>query len=318
MILFQENAITRAELSHLRRLTATKSLFRQATHWSRLAMLAGWAAAVLFILLKLPQGRPGVLLWEEIAPLVILLLTGTFILHFVTVYRSLMLASEATMRERRARTWETLLLTGINTRQLVMGKWWAALRVLWPDFLLLAFLRAGAVIALGVAFDFDRFMPAPVLPQADRIALVVALSIAFTLANSVFSAAAGVVGGLITTRNDGVALPAAEVIRVCSILIPIVLLTLLGLLLIYLPAGSLVSGDALLPLLLFILCLLDNGLFGSAALLNPLTAHPGAFLLAALGAIAFYPLMTVLLLTAGQYAARRQGILPPAKGQSAS
>lgn len=316
MTLFQENVITRAELSHLRRLTATRSLFRQVTHWGRLAMLAGWAAVVLFILLKLPQGRPGVLLWEEIAPLVILLMTGTFILHFITVYRSLMLASEATMRERRARTWETLLLTGINTRQLVMGKWWAALRVLWLDFLLLAFLRAGAVIALGVAFDFDRFMPAPVLPQADRIALVVALSIAFTLANGIFSAAAGVVGGLITTRSDGVALPAAEVIRVCSLLIP--MLAILGLFLHFLSTRPEASGDALQPLLYFTLCLLDNGLLVPAALLNPLTADPGMFLLAAVGAVLFYPVMTGLLLTAGQYAARRQGILPPAKGQSAS
>jgi hypothetical protein len=70
------------------------------------------------------------------------LMTLTVVVVQVNIsLRTLMLASHSIAREMEVGNWDSLVLTGINSRLIVMGKWWAILRCVWKDYLFLALLK---------------------------------------------------------------------------------------------------------------------------------------------------------------------------------
>jgi hypothetical protein len=58
---------------------------------------------------------------------------------------NLALAARSIQREKENRTWDNLRLTDIGAGKIVMGKWWASLRALNGDFLMVTLIRMGFV-----------------------------------------------------------------------------------------------------------------------------------------------------------------------------
>jgi ABC-type Na+ efflux pump permease subunit len=78
------------------------------------------------------------------------LLTGAllFVTHAVTIAQGLQVASSTIAHEKQARTWEMVLLTGIDARRIVYGKWLAAMTSIWSVHRPLLVWRAAALILL--------------------------------------------------------------------------------------------------------------------------------------------------------------------------
>jgi len=77
---------------------------------------------------------------------VAVLVPMTLLINFKTQFRTLAFAANSISREKRGGTWDLLLLTPMSARQIARGKWWATLQNVWRDYLLLALLRAGALV----------------------------------------------------------------------------------------------------------------------------------------------------------------------------
>ena len=72
-----------------------------------------------------------------------------YLAHIIVGLRTLLLASDSISRERRSGAWDTLILTGIDARQIVWGKWWVVVRYVWKDHALMALPSVG--LAFGLA-----------------------------------------------------------------------------------------------------------------------------------------------------------------------
>ena len=55
------------------------------------------------------------------------------------------LAANSIQREKSGHTWDNLLLTNISSGQIITGKWWASLRALNGDVVMVMILRMGLV-----------------------------------------------------------------------------------------------------------------------------------------------------------------------------
>src|SRR5690606_35757803 len=58
----------------------------------------------------------------------LLLIVMNIALYAVVQLITVALGANSILREKQGRTWETLLLTNIDARQIVLGKWWATIR----------------------------------------------------------------------------------------------------------------------------------------------------------------------------------------------
>ena len=130
-------------------------------------------------------------IWDQLLGVgTLFMLTMNVALYVVVILITVALAANSISREKRSKTWDTLLLTNIDSRKIVMGKWWASLRSIWGDHTMLMILRLGLVgyalnIANPTAPDGFTAITAYVLP------LTVA-SILFTIVDAMFSCALGV------------------------------------------------------------------------------------------------------------------------------
>lgn len=70
----------------------------------------------------------------------VLLMVNIFAYPLVVV-RAIMTVNEGIARERRSKTWDLLMLTGVSTWRVVVGKWLGTLRFLMRDFIWLFILR---------------------------------------------------------------------------------------------------------------------------------------------------------------------------------
>jgi ABC-type transport system involved in multi-copper enzyme maturation permease subunit len=64
-----------------------------------------------------------------------------WIVHALVVARAIAAGANAISREHVSKTWDVLMLTGVNTRQILLGKWLAVLRQVAPWTLGLACVR---------------------------------------------------------------------------------------------------------------------------------------------------------------------------------
>jgi hypothetical protein len=138
-------------------------------------------------------------------PLLVMLGALIMIHHLAFASSALQLAAAAIAREKQARTWESLLLTGVDARRIIVGKWWATMQTLWADFRLLVPLRFGVALWLGVAqriVHLNPFFVAPTLPVIILISVVVAV---FPLIYAAFSAVVGLLAALITNSETSAA-----------------------------------------------------------------------------------------------------------------
>ncbi len=157
------------------------------------ALLSPFAAVNL-----LPREVNNALAYSVFLLMIVMNVALYAVVHLITIG----LSANSITREKQGRTWENLLLTNVDARQIVWGKWWATVRVLWDDHLLVALLRFGLI-----AWVVTRFVSEPessgafVLLNTATLAhpirfvhllLLAGLATVYTMLDAAFSAALGV------------------------------------------------------------------------------------------------------------------------------
>ena len=316
---FDSNPILRAELAHQQgQIDAYRR--RQLIRLLYAVLLIFSLAAVLITITDFRVDNLLALFFDNTTyarwTLTAIVLNAIIAVHIATVFRTLVFGTNAIVREKRSRTWETLLLTNVDARQLVIGKWWATVRRVWASYLWLVPLRIGAVVWLGAQMNLVLIgLGSPVTispPPVDISNLLVAVLLitALTLVNALFTAAYGVLGSLLN-RVDTIGPAMATFTRMLTLVGMAVLLVIVGFTLFF-NAGGTQEADTI-PLLLALIGLtfIDNGSLAAAALLSPLDPNNYLYLLALLVALVAYGLITILVLRLAQAVAVWQRVLPP-------
>jgi hypothetical protein len=125
-------------------------------------------------------------------------------MYMVVTLVTLALGAESIRREKSGRTWETLLLTNADARQIVLGKWWATVRAMWRDHAIIVVLRVGLLAWL--LSGFHAFMiypnlPSGVSPVAAFLLFFAIIVFVYTMLDAALSAAIGVLGSLVSEHN---------------------------------------------------------------------------------------------------------------------
>lgn len=322
---FPDNPVMRAEHSYQERSTA-----RRARRWRR-----GLARLVKSVLLGVALGMTGAGLLGSLLGIDItdgvnaasgwVTLFFIFVMthHFGVMINTLSLGANSIAREKQGQTWDMLVLTGIDARQIVRGKWAATVRRQIPAYLVLAVMRMGAIVLYSIVtnslFSFtvgyggDRLT---YLPHPLHYALLAGVVALLTLANLAFTAACGVWASTATHRP---ALAQARAIgtRIVLLLVPsFVVLFFISRFLGYDartgPIYDLLLGTGL--------TLVDNGATAAANLVvvryswegspsSPINV--GLVLATTLTALGIYALWTALALWRAQTLAVRQLATPP-------
>lgn len=150
----------RAEWAHVQwflhnPLTDYERLFLRRTRffaWKRIRyalFLLAMAVSLTPLWLYLDTNQTGLLL---------VMVAVIYLAHVMVEMRTMLLAIHSITREQRAGTWDLLILTGIDARRIVWGKWWGVVRHVWKDHALMALPRVG--LAFGIAQYLLRFPPA--------------------------------------------------------------------------------------------------------------------------------------------------------------
>jgi hypothetical protein len=126
-----------------------RRIFRQNSQlhnrWLRVMMLAVFA--LLLFIVWLPRWYYPLYCDRGVA---LRLITGmVFAAHGAVCLRTLLLATNAMRRDAEGHTWSLLALTLVDSRQLVLGKWWAVLRSVWSYHVAVAALKLGLLYGLA-------------------------------------------------------------------------------------------------------------------------------------------------------------------------
>lgn len=128
------------------------------------------------------------------------LLAMNLAMYLVLTLITLALAANSISREKRGKTWDNLLLTGVSARQIVWGKWWATLAALWGDHAIASSLRLG-IVAWMVYILGDEALYQPIVPFLPTVLsyLVVGalLLAAYAVVDAALTAAMGILAPLI-------------------------------------------------------------------------------------------------------------------------
>jgi len=256
-----------------------------------------------------------VLDWLQ-TPVMLLVVLG-ILLHIQTIAQTLNMSVSTKIRRTHTGAWESLLMTGIDARRLVYGRWWAVVRLTWRRFLMLGVIRAGAVLGLGMVLmnngtrSFVYLDAGPSSAPGLDAALAALFVFALTLVNGAFTAAAGVLGALLAD-DTAPRMVTATASRAGALLLPL-FLPLIPI------SGFLLVSDALndsASVTVFILqiigmvqaTLVDNGVLLGGMFANPLDQGSGVFVPAGLIALAVYAGLVWGVLWVAQVSARRQGV----------
>jgi hypothetical protein len=248
-------------------------------------------------------------------------------MHFRRMFQTLALSANSIARERQANNWDTLVLTGVDARKIVRGKWWATVRHQWRPYVALGILRA--LLVVWYSANTSRYYlyygnhgsVEPVLLANALLQLLLAgLAVfVFTLANLFFTAACGVTA---FNKRSAVALARAVVTRI-GLIFGICLIGFFSLR--FLPYYIYASVINPLDIVVSSLAtLFDNGIIlggeiATAQRANGFSYYYGpsvdrlfsVFIPSAIVALLIYALLTFLLLRFAQWQAVRQNALPP-------
>jgi hypothetical protein len=217
--------------------------------------------------------------------------------HLGWVNRAVRGAGLSLAREKQGRTWESLLLTNIDARQIVLGKWWGTLRAVWAGQGRLLALRL--VMTLWLASPLSGGRAALGVPL-DALSLLLACIVAVSYPPffTGFGAAVGVLASLFA-RQEAVAVRVASGAQVVATLGGMIAVGVGGIVLfagqsLLLSIGAPIDGGATAILGL----LLTSGLYG--------VTMTTQFLAIGLTLAVFSALTTTALLLAQWVAVRQQ------------
>ncbi len=246
--------------------------------------------------------------------------TVTTIWHFGLMLQTLILSANSIAREKQAGSWELLILTGVDARRIILGKWWATVQRQWHNYLLLGILRGALIAWVGAYFsrEFMKDMMAYagsgisgfVLPAPVNFPLVLALAVLLTLANLFFTAACGVLASA-ASHNPAVALVRAFFIRAIILALPTAIAAAVFAAFVnyYSQPRSFFTAA--------VITLLDNGtttLISAARYRSDLIDNllsTDQIIIIIVVSLVFYGLFTWLVLRSAVKNATRQGALPP-------
>lgn len=188
-----------------------------------------------------------------------LLVVMNIALYVVVTMVTYGLALNSISREKQGKTWDTLLLTEVSARHLVLGKWWATLRALWGDHTMVVLLRLGftvwlitelvrlAMVSSTPILWVDTVIGTPVYVLALLFLVVVytVVDMGFTVALGVLSAVVDLPSVVVTTG----AIAARLIVTAGSIIVP---LALTGNLRLYTELASAIGGLLVVGLLVML------------------------------------------------------------------
>ncbi len=206
---FAQNPITHAERTY------QQGMYQAPRHWLR--TVTKWLVVAISLIVfgmafvtSYTDTNPAVLI-EQYAPLMALLIIVAAGYHIYLMFHTMILAANSISREKEGLTWDLLVLTGINARQIVRGKWWAIIQLQFRRYLLLSLLRTGVAIVLGVAIGSYTYkctvlnFVALLYPNVLTLVLCAVFGTIFTLANLAITAACGVLGS-VSSRSSAAAI----------------------------------------------------------------------------------------------------------------
>jgi hypothetical protein len=208
---FAQTPVTRAEVLYHQRATRPSSRWRGWLGRTiyvvalTVAMIAFWGQVAGSI-----TRRDTIHMLDVIATPMVVLAIFTELLHIILMLQTATSAVNSISRERLHGTWDILLLTGMDARRIVLGKWWATLRHMSRRLLLLTLLRAGLAVFVGAQSSRiyahyysggqrnGGFMLMP--PQLLDIFAVPVLMMVFTFAGAALAASLGVMAAALMRR----------------------------------------------------------------------------------------------------------------------
>jgi hypothetical protein len=201
-----DDPIEQAEITHLQRARSS-----QQGAWVFKLFYAAFAASiVLTAIIPMVTGRsvagpffsprsrmvnPTQTLLLAVDLILMALIVGT---QLVLIVQALLMTSDAIARERHNNTWDLLLLAGHDSGTIISGKWWAVQGYLFQKHRTLIFLRAGAVLWLGLALAGGSISN---LPDLIALALAPALVLLFTILDLALASSAGLVASVLAQRG---------------------------------------------------------------------------------------------------------------------
>lgn len=252
--------------------------------------------------------------YDRLRPLVALLLLVTLVNHLYVLAHTIQLAVN-TIIPRSGTEWDSIVITGIDSRRLIAGKWWALVRLTWRDYLLVGLMRIGASLSLGTvvmsssyAFTFYDTSLLPDPNPVPRMLIAALLVLALTLANCGFTAAAAVMGSLATRDN---APPFSTLFTARLSVIGVIILLPLPVMLAILDTTerSGYTPNVFMSVGWVSAVFIDNGTFATAGLAHPYADDPVIYASSSLIALIVYILLIPVLLTISRRIVRRRGIL---------
>ncbi|MCC6801480.1 MAG: hypothetical protein IT319_01250 [Anaerolineae bacterium] len=307
-----DNPIARAELSHQQR----ASLSLKWRRWSVLFSFALGTALLssLSLLFALPQlarllgvnARDLEELLRGWFGTLTVLIGGLIMIHHLSFsVAGLQLASTSIAREKQGRTWESLLLTGVDARRIVYGKWWATMKTLWQVYrplLLLRFCLALWVGTLGASAQANPYYPQPPLLSVILIAVVTAV---FPLTYTAFAGTLGLLASLVV-RSEVTAYRVGMAFHFGTIVLSLAMVMVSFML----PFGDIEPALASMIPALFITPL-DGGMLAIIGTNAGSGASSFYYVLGLFACMALYAALTWVSLRGAQALTVRQRALPP-------
>ncbi|MBL8154313.1 MAG: hypothetical protein JNM70_09030 [Anaerolineae bacterium] len=319
-----DNPVMRAELAHLLQGQAREPGWRRGIR--RLALTVGLGMAVGLFTAALLAAILQIELTDrfrqpDIRLMVIPFVIFTLLVHFGLMLSTLSLAANSIAREKQAQTWDMLVLTSMDARQIVRGKWAAVIRRQLPAYLALSALRIGAMVWFTLdfwSFSFGPFPQSPaIFPPLLNFFFFVLFITSMTLANLAFTAACGIWASAVTSR-PALAMVRAIINRLALLLIPAIIIYFA---INRVEVSSFFSGRFFGMMFNISFNLLDNGATESTSLIfvrhsfaeesSQIVIELGWLLASALAALGIYALWTGVALWRAQTLAVKHLETPP-------
>jgi hypothetical protein len=312
----RENPVAQAELNHQQRNTAAQQKWKRFPTIFGIALAIGLLstlalpftpalAALLTPLLGLPESELTILLRGWFDTITILIGALIMIHHLAFATAALQLAATSISREKHGRTWESLLLTGVDARQIIYGKWSATLRMLWDVYRPLLFLRFAVALWMGAASGTTRFSPYFSPPSLLDILLIGSITAMFPLCYAGFTVMLGLLASLLVS-SETAANRVASALHFGTIVLSLCFILIAFALPYYDIDPALVS---LIPALF--VTPMDGGMLALVGMIASNGSISRHYLLGLLLCVALYAGLTWLGLRGAQWLAVRQRALPP-------
>jgi ABC-type Na+ efflux pump permease subunit len=308
------NPVAQAELNHQQRSPTTHH------RWQRFPVIFAVALALGVLTYSALRGVPVLarrldVPAEELDVLLrggfdtITILTGAMIMihHLAFATAALQLAASSISREKGGRTWESLLLTGVDARQIIVGKWSATLRTLWTAYRPLLLLRFGVALWMGAASGATRFSTYLTPPSFIDVIIIGGITAIFPLCYAGFTITLGLLASLLVS-SETTASRVASALHFGTIIVSLSFILIAFMLPYYDIDPALVS---LIPALF--VTPMDGGMLALVGMIASNGAISRSYLIGLLLCVALYAGLTWLGLRGAQRLAIRQRALPPTR-----